>query len=92
MADKTKAITSAALASALSLGLAAAARAQVHVEKPTYTFEKCYGVAKASKNDCYTSTHSCGGVSKVDGDKASWIYVPRGTCEKIVGGKLSEEK
>jgi uncharacterized membrane protein len=88
----TKKIASAALASALSLGIAAAASAQSHPERPTYSYEKCYGVARAGKNDCYTSTHSCGGTSKEDRDKSSWIYVPKGTCQKIVGGSLSEGK
>jgi len=88
-----KKLTSAALASALSIGIATAARAQVHhPEKPTWSFEKCYGIAKAGKNDCYTSTHSCGSSSKAEGDKSSWIYVPKGTCEKIIGGSLSEGK
>ncbi len=90
----TKKLTSAALASALSIGLATAASAAGphHPEKPTYNFEKCYGVAKAGQNDCYTSTHSCGSTSKLEGDKSSWIYVPKGTCEKIVSGSLSEGK
>ncbi len=80
------------IAGALSLGVAAAAMAQTHPEKPTYKFEKCYGVSRAGQNDCYTSTHACGHVSKVDSDPASWIYVPAGTCQKIVGGNLTEKK
>jgi uncharacterized membrane protein len=80
------------VAAALSLALAALAQAQTHPEKPTYKFEKCYGVAKAGQNDCYTSTHACGHVSKVDGDPASWMYVPAGTCQRIVGGSLTEKK
>jgi uncharacterized membrane protein len=79
------------VAAALSLALAAVAKAQTHPEKPTYKFEKCYGVAKAGQNDCYTSTHACGHVSKVDGDPASWIYLPAGTCQKIVGASLTEK-
>ena len=53
-------------------------------EKP----EKCYGVVKAGSNDCQTSTHACAGSSKDDSDPMSWIYLPKGTCEKIVGGSL----
>ncbi len=49
--------------------------------------EKCYGIAKAGKNDCAsTGNNSCGGTSKVDSDPKAWIYVPVGYCERIVGG------
>lgn len=88
---KTTALAST-IATALSLALAAVASAQTHPEKPTYKFEKCYGVSKAGQNDCYTSTHACGHVSKVDGDPASWIYLPAGTCQKVVSGSLTEKK
>ena len=48
--------------------------------------EKCYGVAKAKMNDCGTPKHSCAGQAKTDGDKTEWIYLPKGSCGKIVGG------
>jgi uncharacterized membrane protein len=51
--------------------------------------EKCYGVAKAGKNDCKTDAHSCAGMSKMDRDPASFIAVPAGSCEKIAGGSTS---
>ena len=50
--------------------------------------EKCYGIAKAGKNDCQTATHSCAGTSTADAAGDSWIYVPAGTCDKVVGGSL----
>jgi len=50
--------------------------------------EKCSGIAKAGKNDCGTSKHQCAGMASKDGDKEEWVYVPTGTCDKIVGGKL----
>ncbi len=50
--------------------------------------EKCYGIAKAGKNDCQTATHSCAGTSTVDAAGDSWIYLPAGTCEKVAGGSL----
>ncbi|MFZ5780909.1 MAG: DUF2282 domain-containing protein [Pseudomonadota bacterium] len=73
-----------ALASALAAALAlpAAAQAQGNVEK-------CYGIAKAGKNDCQTAKSSCAGTSKADKQADAWIAVPKGTCDKIVGGKLS---
>jgi uncharacterized membrane protein len=79
-----KAIVSAAVASLFAvsaLGLAGAAYAE---DKP----EKCYGVVKAGKNDCQTSNSSCAGTSKQDGQADAWLYVPKGTCEKLVGGSL----
>lgn len=48
--------------------------------------EKCYGVSKAGKNDCQTATGSCAGTATQDGQKDAWIYVPAGTCDKLVGG------
>lgn len=50
--------------------------------------EKCAGIAKAGKNDCGTSKHSCAGQAAVDGDPEEWVYIPVGTCDKIVGGKI----
>jgi uncharacterized membrane protein len=48
--------------------------------------EKCYGIAKAGMNDCKSGMHDCKGHSTKDGDKASFIVVPHGTCAKIAGG------
>lgn len=57
-------------------------------EKPN--MEKCYGISKAGKNDCgRPPAHSCQGQATTDGDKADWIYVSKGACEKIVGGSLA---
>ena len=64
--------------------------AQKPVPPPSFKSEKCYGIAKAGKNDCAsTGNNSCGGSSKVTGDKKAWIYVPEGYCERIVGGSLT---
>jgi uncharacterized membrane protein len=54
--------------------------------------EKCAGVVKAGKNDCATATMSCAGSATKDGQKDAWIYVPKGTCEKIVGGVVVDKK
>jgi uncharacterized membrane protein len=85
-------IVSILVASGLVAVVAAAAlhvEAQTNVPKPTYRYEKCYGVVKAGENDCFGNGNTCGGTSKKDGDPQAWIYVPKGTCKKIVGGKLS---
>ena len=78
-------IIASALAAAIALPtLAKAGPAPV----PAGASDKCYGIAKAAKNDCQTATHSCAGTASKDGQADSWIYVPAGTCEKIVGGSL----
>lgn len=51
--------------------------------------EKCYGIAKAGMNDCGTSTHSCSGEAKKDGEKDEFLNLPTGLCKKIVGGSLT---
>ena len=48
---------------------------------------KCYGIAKAGKNDCGTASHGCAGAAKVDNDPAEWKFAPKAECEKQ-GGKL----
>lgn len=55
--------------------------------------EKCYGVAKAGKNDCASAngSHSCAGQASKDGAPEEWNYVAKGTCEKV-GGKLAFRK
>ena len=77
--------TRIAIASALAAALvlpAATSQAQGNMEK-------CYGIAKAGKNDCQTAKSSCAGTSKTDQQSDAWISVPKGTCDKIVGGKLT---
>lgn len=48
--------------------------------------EKCYGIAKAGKNNCQTATHSCEGTATKDRQGDAFIVVPKGLCEKIAGG------
>ena len=53
------------------------------------TTEKCYGVAKAGKNDCAGASHACAGQSKAGASAAKeFIKLPKGTCERIKGGNL----
>jgi uncharacterized membrane protein len=54
--------------------------------------EKCYGVAKAGKNDCAANNHACAGQAKKDRDAKEWVKLPKGTCERIVGGATSPGK
>lgn len=53
------------------------------------TTEKCYGIVKAGTNDCATATDSCAGSSKKDAQPDAFILLPKGLCEKIVGGHLT---
>jgi uncharacterized membrane protein len=79
------------IASAFAAAIAAPTllSAQKPAEMPSFKAEKCYGIAKAGKNDCAsTGNNSCGGSSKVNSDPKAWIYVPAGYCERIVGGTL----
>lgn len=86
-----KSITSARL----GLLVAAAVTSAVALSSSTAyaaDIEKCYGVAKAGKNDCKTDSHSCAGQSKADKDPASFVDVPAGTCEKLTGGSTTPKK
>ncbi|MEM1168091.1 MAG: DUF2282 domain-containing protein [Cyanobacteria bacterium P01_H01_bin.35] len=54
--------------------------------------EKCAGIVKAGMNDCGANGHSCAGMAEKDGDPNEWLYVPEGTCEKIVGATIKPSK
>jgi uncharacterized membrane protein len=81
-------IIASALAAAVA-GPALAVVASAGGQEPAFKAEKCYGIAKAGKNDCAsTGSSSCAGTSKVNGDPKAWLYVPVGYCDRIVGGSL----
>lgn len=43
--------------------------------------EKCYGIAKAGKNDCAAGPGtSCAGTSVIDYQGNAWTYVDKGSC------------
>lgn len=77
----------ALIGAALAALLATTAGAQVHPEKPTYKYEKCYGISKAGKNDCFFAGNSCAGTAAQDNLPGAWIYVPKGTCQRITGAR-----
>lgn len=87
-----------ALAGVLAAGVTLGSAALAQEKKDQ---EKCWGVAKAGKNDCGSNktSHSCAGQSKVDYDPNDFKVVKAGTCEKMGGslvqgepGKLAKEK
>ena len=87
--DKSRLITSTATAAILALCLAGVS-GQAFAGKPG--MEKCQGIAKTGQNDCGTSKHACAGQAATDGDAEEWVYVPEGTCSKIVGGTVKPAK
>jgi len=72
------ALAAAVIAAASTAALAASAPAT----KPA--MEKCYGVAKAGKNDCKAGAGtSCAGTATRDYQGNAWKLVPAGTCLSI---------
>ena len=74
---------------AIAAALAAAIASPAFVVHAQGNMEKCYGVAKAGKNDCQTAKSSCAGTSKTDSQGDAWISLPKGVCDKLVGGKTT---
>jgi uncharacterized membrane protein len=50
--------------------------------------EQCAGIVKAGKNDCATTANACHGHAETDATPLAWIYVPKGTCERLVGAHV----
>lgn len=74
------------------LALAAADASATSGDVPAAQTERCYGIAKAGMNDCKTFTASCGGSATKDKQPDAFILVPKGLCNKIVGGSLKPHK
>ncbi len=86
--DNRRMIT-AAIGSLLMLGLVSG---NAIADDKKMDMEKCFGVAKAGKNDCSSnkSAHSCAGQATKDRDAMDFVAVPKGTCDKIAGGELKK--
>lgn len=91
---KNKALVGTAIAAAISIAATTAMQVQTASAAPAPMVpgaDKCYGIAKAGKNDCAAGPGtSCAGTSTRDGQANAWMYVLAGTCEKIVDGSLTE--
>ena len=83
--NESRTLVNRVLAGALALGLAGTA---VNTYAAKAGMEKCTGMVKAGKNDCGTSKHACAGQSIKDSAAEEWLYVPTGTCDKIVGASV----
>ena len=84
-----KTLVATAVATIAGLGFTLAAGQAVAAKDPN--MEKCYGIAKAAMNDCGAKGHACSGQSAADSSPNEWLYVPKGTCDKIVGGSLKPQ-
>ena len=82
----TQALVATALTGVLTVGIASVVNQQALAEKEG--MEKCAGIVKAGMNDCGANGHDCAGMSKADADPEEWMYVPTGSCNKIVGATL----
>lgn len=87
--QKTRYVITTAIAALTSGGLLAATTAQAAGAVVCAEQERCYGIARASKNDCATSSSACSGSAKQDNQKDAWVYVPKGMCLKVAGGTLA---
>ena len=90
MTINTAALTKSSLVAALAAAAVVSVTASYAgpVEQPGGS-EKCYGIAKAGKNDCAAGVHSCAGQGTKNQDKASFVYLPVGACNKIAGGSTT---
>jgi uncharacterized membrane protein len=87
---KKQLLIGSAVAAAISLASLAITSSSI-AAAPEGAPDKCYGIAKAGKNDCAAGPGtSCAGTSTVDGQRNAWMYTLAGSCEKIVGGSLTE--
>ncbi|KTD23658.1 DUF2282 domain-containing protein [Legionella israelensis] len=87
---KNNTISKVTMAAVMAAGLSVSTLPANAADKPG--MEKCYGVVKAGKNDCGTAKHSCAGQAKKSGAETDWVYLPKGTCEKLAGGKLKKDE
>lgn len=79
--------------SALLVALSLAGAQAVHAAGSKSTeippdWEPCAGVAKAGMNDCASKLHACAGLSKIDNEADSYVYMPKGLCERIAKGTV----
>ena len=88
MNTPTNSLIRGTLASLIAVGLGAASTMALAAKGDT---EKCAGIVKAGQNDCGTSKSACAGSATTDRDAEAWIAVPKGTCARIAGGKVTDK-
>ena len=82
-----KSSTVVSLLTTAAFATLAAAPANAEDAKPAT--ERCYGVAKAGKNDCGTASHGCANQAAKDSLPTEWVKVPAGLCAKLAGGSTT---
>jgi uncharacterized membrane protein len=82
------------IASILAVGAAGMSQSALAVPEQPEAWEKCAGIAKQGVNDCAAldGSHDCAGQATNSGDPDEWVYVPKGTCAKIVDGEVAAVK
>ena len=80
-------ITALVSAAFISFG---AVSAQAGYGSEKVEMEKCYGIAKAGKNDCKTAKHSCAGKSTMDNASDEFVLMKVGTCVDAGGSVVSQ--
>ncbi|PIZ04188.1 MAG: signal peptidase [Gammaproteobacteria bacterium CG_4_10_14_0_8_um_filter_38_16] len=86
----TKKIVNTAVFSFLTM-LASTSLAATNNANHADAMEKCYGIVKAGMNDCQTKTDACAGSATKDNQKDAFLFLPKGDCKKIVGGRLKSD-
>ena len=81
--NTTNSMLTAAIGGLLVMGIANANATAADMK-----MEKCYGIAKAGKNDCAGkgTGHSCAGQASSNSSPKDFVGVPKGTCDKIANG------
>lgn len=91
MTMKSSSITMA-VASLIAVGSIAGAGQAMAAEKGDgQAMEKCYGVAKAGKNDCAANGHACAGQAKKDADPNEWVSLPAGSCDRLINSRAEKK-
>lgn len=85
MNDQINKVIHAAVLGIMTLATVGATTSTLAAEKS----EKCYGIVKAGMNDCNTSTTTCSGSATKDSQPDAFILLPKGMCNRIVGGSLT---
>jgi uncharacterized membrane protein len=85
-AMKKDGLVKLAVSGLLTAGAMASGTTALAADEPK--MEQCAGIIKAGKNDCATSTNACHGHVTTDSNPEAWIYLPAGTCERLVGGRI----
>jgi uncharacterized membrane protein len=84
-----KMLISAALAGVFVAGIAAA-QTPAPAAAAADAKVKCWGIAKAGKNDCKASdaSHACKGLAKTDGSKVDFMLEPDAKACTAAGGTV----